>query len=90
MNLVLRTLTKMWMFIWKSDTFFLIDLEAIIFLQVVFKRKDAKTAGYKARMTSLRLLRAITFVADSLTELPIKIYLNMRLFYYDESKEIKL
>jgi hypothetical protein len=43
-------------------------------------------AGYKAKMTSLRLLRAITFVADSLTELPIKIYLNMRLLYNDESK----
>lgn len=45
---------------------------------------DAKKTAKKAKMNAFRLLRTIIFTSGTLIDLPMKICVTMRLFYYED------
>ncbi|CAF0847250.1 unnamed protein product [Brachionus calyciflorus] len=45
---------------------------------------NSKNLTEKVKLNSLRLIRTIIFSTQSLDSLPQKLYINMRLFYYDD------
>jgi len=45
---------------------------------------DAKKSGSKCKLDACRLLRGILCTVESLSDLPDRIYMSIRLFYYED------
>jgi meiosis-specific protein HOP1 len=53
-------------------------------VELTLNTTDAKKAAKKAKMNAFRLLRTIIFTSGTLVDLPVKICVTMRLFYYED------
>lgn len=49
----------------------------------ITKPTEQKKLAKKAKMNAVRMIRAINSITQSLNDLPIRIFMNMRLFYYE-------